>query len=53
MINSSLHQNIIAAEGGWIVTLGLICTYFLDGKVVRENILLIYYNISGAHRGIF
>jgi hypothetical protein len=21
MINSSLHQNIIAAEGGWIVTL--------------------------------
>jgi hypothetical protein len=21
MINSSLHQNIIAAEGGWIVTI--------------------------------
>jgi hypothetical protein len=23
MINSSLHQNIIAAEGGWIVTYGM------------------------------
>jgi hypothetical protein len=23
MINSSLHQNIIAAEGGWIVTFPL------------------------------
>jgi hypothetical protein len=28
MINSSLHQNIIAAEGGWIVT------FFLHEKFI-------------------
>ena len=31
MINSSLHQNIIAAEGGWIVTniLYMSCNYIV------------------------
>jgi hypothetical protein len=37
MINSSLHQNIIAAEGGWIVTLQALVYLFSGLKKQQHN----------------